>query len=298
LVAVIGFRMLGGLAPQLDATNASGTVNAWRRVGSATFLGVAYLEKLLSERLAVAFAGVAGEPVDPVLRRSQRADFQADGALALARRLGRNPRDLAADVVARADLGDLCSSVEVAGPGFVNLTVDNAAIGRELAAVAADSRLGVAEPARTDTVVIDYSAPNVAKEMHVGHLRSSIIGDAAARLLGWLGHQVVRANHVGDWGTPFGMLIEHLVDVGEAEAAQELKVGDLNGFYRAARAKFDADGAFQERARQRVVALQAGDDATRRLWRLLVEESERYFLAVYEQLGLTLSERDFCGESF
>jgi arginyl-tRNA synthetase len=259
---------------------------------------VGYLEKLLSDRLGAAFAAVAGEPVDPVVRRSQRADFQADGALALARKLGRNPRDLATDVVARAELNDLCSSVEVAGPGFVNLTIDNAVIGRELAKVYADARLGVDEPDHTETVVIDYSAPNVAKEMHVGHLRSSIIGDAAARLLGWLGHQVIRANHVGDWGTPFGMLIEHLLDIGEAEAAHELEVGDLNAFYRAARAKFDTDEGFKERARRRVVALQAGDEATLSLWRLLVDESEKYFLAVYDQLGLTLSEKDFCGESF
>ncbi|MFE9651401.1 arginine--tRNA ligase [Micromonospora sp. NPDC006431] len=255
------------------------------------------LEKLLTDRLAPAFEKVAGLPVDPVVRRSQRADFQSDAALALARRLGRPPRSIAAEVLDRAELGDLCAVAEVSGPGFLNLTVADRALGGLVAALATDPRLGVPVAAEPETVVVDYSGPNVAKEMHVGHLRSTVIGDAAARLLAWLGHRVVRANHLGDWGTPFGMLIEHLADLGEAEAAQELSMGDLDAFYKAARAKFDADEAFRERSRQRVVALQGGDEATLRLWRLLVEQSERYFLAVYELLDVTLTARDFQGES-
>ncbi|MCW3816454.1 arginine--tRNA ligase [Micromonospora sp. DR5-3] len=255
------------------------------------------LEKLLTDRLAPAFETVAGVPVDPVVRRSQRADFQSDAALALARRLGRPPRSIAAEVLDRAELGDLCAAAEVSGPGFLNLTVADRALGGLIAALATDARLGVPTAAEPETVVVDYSGPNVAKEMHVGHLRSTVIGDAAARLLEWLGHRVVRANHLGDWGTPFGMLIEHLADLGEAEAAQELSMGDLDAFYKAARAKFDADEAFQERSRQRVVALQGGDEATLRLWRLLVEQSERYFLTVYDLLDVTLTERDFQGES-
>ncbi|MGW4292521.1 arginine--tRNA ligase [Micromonospora chersina] len=255
------------------------------------------LEKLLTDRLAPAFATVAGGPVDPVVRRSQRADFQSDAALALARRLGRPPRAIATEVLERAALADLCSATEVSGPGFLNLTVADDALAGLVSALAADPRLGVPEAAAPETVVVDYSAPNVAKEMHVGHLRSTVIGDAAARLLEWLGHRVLRANHLGDWGTPFGMLIEHLVDLGEAEAAQELSMGDLDSFYKAARAKFDADEAFRERARQRVVALQGGDATTLRLWRLLVEQSERYFLTVYDLLDVTLTERDFHGES-
>ncbi len=147
-------------------------------------------------------------------------------------------------------------------------------------------------------MVIDYSAPNVAKEMHVGHLRSTVIGDAAVRLLEWFGHRVIKANHLGDWGTPFGMLIEHLLDLGEAEAAHELSVGDLDSFYRAARVKFDADEAFKERSRLRVVALQSGDEQTLRLWRLLVAESEKYFLTVYDRLGVLLTDQDFYGESY
>jgi arginyl-tRNA synthetase len=256
------------------------------------------LEILLRDRLGSAFEAVAGTPADPAVRRSQHADFQADGALALARRLGRAPREVAADVVRLARLDDLCASVQISGPGFVNLTVADAALGDLLGGMSQDDRLGVPLVATPETVVVDYSAPNVAKEMHVGHLRSTVLGDAAVRLLEWLGHRVVKANHLGDWGTPFGMLIEHLLDIGEAEAAHELSLGDLNTFYQAARAKFDADDAFKQRARVRVVALQSGDPLTNRLWRLLVDESEKYFLAIYDRLGVCLTERDFVGESF
>ncbi|KOX03232.1 arginine--tRNA ligase [Micromonospora profundi] len=255
------------------------------------------LEKLLADRLAPAFATVAGERVDPVVRRSERADFQSDAALALARRLGRPPRVIAAEVLRHAELADLCSVAELSGSGFLNLTVSDAALASMVSALAGSSRLGVPVVAAPETVMVDYSAPNVAKEMHVGHLRSTVIGDAAARLLEWLGHRVLRANHLGDWGTPFGMLIEHLVDLGGADAAQELSMGDLDSFYKAARATFDGDEAFRERSRRRVVALQGGDEATLGLWRLLVEQSERYFLTVYDLLDVTLTERDFHGES-
>ncbi|MFJ6199278.1 arginine--tRNA ligase [Micromonospora sp. NPDC092111] len=255
------------------------------------------LERLLTDRLAPAFATVAGGPVDPVVRRSPRADFQSDAALALARRLGRPPREIATAVLDHAVLDDVCATAEVSGPGFLNLTVADGALAGMVAGLAGDDRLGVPVTAAPETVVVDYSGPNVAKEMHVGHLRSTVIGDAAVRLLDWLGHRVRRVNHLGDWGTPFGMLIEHLTDLGEAEAAQELSMGDLDGFYKAARTKFDADPAFRERARLRVVALQGGDERTRRLWRLLVEQSERYFLTVYALLDVTLTGADFRGES-
>ncbi|MEU4595230.1 arginine--tRNA ligase [Micromonospora aurantiaca (nom. illeg.)] len=255
------------------------------------------LERLLTDRLAPAFAAVAGVPVDPAVRRSQHADFQSDAALGLARRLGRPPREIAAEVRERAALADVCAAVEVSGPGFLNLTVAGHALGGLVSALAADPRLGVPVVAEPETVVVDYSGPNVAKEMHVGHLRSTVIGDAAARTLEWLGHRVLRANHLGDWGTPFGMLIEHLLDLGEAGAAQELSMGDLDGFYKAAREKFDDDEAFRERSRQRVVALQGGDPATLRLWRLLVTQSEGYFLTVYDLLDVTLTGDDFRGES-
>ena len=255
------------------------------------------MQAQLVDRRAPAFAALVGAAVDPMLRRSQHADFQADAALGLARQLGRTPRDVAEQVISEARLDDLCSAVTVAGAGFINLTLRNDVIARAVRGMAGHERLGVGATPEPETVVVDYSAPNVAKEMHVGHLRSTVIGDAAVRVLEWLGHHVVRANHIGDWGTPFGMLIEHLLDVGEDEAALELSVGDLDAFYKGARRKFDADPTFAERARQRVVLLQSGDPATRKAWRLLVQESERYFLAVYERLEVQLTPTDFRGES-
>src|SRR5215208_6789367 len=190
------------------------------------------LEELLRERLATAFESVAGERVDPAVRRSQQADFQSDGALALARKLTSNPRAIAERVVEAARLDDVCSSVEVSGPGFINLMVANSLLGQLLLEASADDRLGVAPDDRPETIIVDYSAPNAAKEMHVGHLRSTIIGDALSRVLSAAGHRVIPQNHLGDWGTPFGMLIEHLVDVGQG--AEQSSIGDLNDFYKAA----------------------------------------------------------------
>ncbi|HVL95388.1 MAG TPA: arginine--tRNA ligase [Solirubrobacteraceae bacterium] len=251
----------------------------------------------LHERLQAAFSAVTGNGADPIVRRSQHADYQANGALAAAKASGRKPRDVAAEVLAAADLSDLCTNVEISGPGFINLTLDPALLGASLERMAAEERFGIAPPATPEPVVVDYSAPNAAKEMHVGHLRSTIIGDAVVRLLEWQGQAVVRENHVGDWGTPFGMLVEHLVDLGEAAGGELLSVGDLNAFYQQARAKFDADEAFKARARRRVVALQSGDEETLRLWRVLVEQSERYFVDVYELLDVTLTHEHFMGES-
>ncbi len=252
---------------------------------------------LLAERLQVGFDAVAPGS-DPVLRPSDRADFQANGALPLAKRLGRDPREVATAVVGAARLDDVCETVEISGPGFVNLTLSRRFLGELVVGMAAEDRLGVATAASPDTVVVDYSAPNVAKEMHVGHLRSTVIGDALCRILGHLGHRVVRENHVGDWGTPFGMLIEHLLDLGEQEAVHELSVGDLNGFYREARASFEADEGFRERSRRRVVLLQGGDPETLRLWQVLVAESIHYFDEVYAKLGVLLTDDDVVGESF
>ena len=232
---------------------------------------------------------------DPVLRVSEHGDYQANGVMGLAKALGRNPREVAQDIVDRLDLTGV-ATVTVAGPGFLNIALDEAYLGGQVTGLLADERLGVARGS-AHTVVIDYSAPNVAKEMHVGHLRSTVIGDALARLHRFVGHHVVARNHVGDWGTPFGMLIEHLVDLGEEDALRTLTIGDLDGFYRQARAKFDEDDAFRERARQRVVALQAGDPETRRLWRLLVDESVAYFSEVYAALDITLTPADVVGES-
>ena len=252
----------------------------------------------VSRRLEAAFASVAGAACDPVVRPSDRADAQANGALALAKSLGLPPRDVAQKVLdAAGDLTDIVESTEIAGPGFVNLVFSQAFIESELATAMSDERLGVRPSSDAHTVVIDYSAPNVAKEMHVGHLRSTVIGDALVRALEYIGHTVVRENHIGDWGTPFGMLIEHLIDLGEENAAHELGVGDLDGFYKEARRKFEADDAFKVRARNRVVMLQGGDEETLRLWQTLVNESTRYFNKVYTQLDVLLTDDDLMGES-
>ena len=250
--------------------------------------------------LCEAFAAVTGLPaveIDPVVRSSDRADAQANGALALAKQLGRNPRELAQAVVDTGLLAQVCSAAEVAGPGFINLTFLPAFLAEQLVEAAADPRLGVRLAQHARTAVIDYSHPNVAKEMHVGHLRSTIIGDSIVRILRFVGHRTILENHIGDWGRPFGMLIEHLLDLGETEAAHELSVGDLNAFYREAGRKFEESDAFKDRARQRVVELQAGDPETLRLWRLLVDESTRYFNSVYARLGVLLSNDDLMGES-
>lgn len=253
---------------------------------------------ILADRLRVAFDAVAGRAgVDPVIRPSEHADAQANGALALAKELGRSPREVAQAVLdACGGLPGVCSSVEVAGPGFLNLVLDNSFLAGELSNVASDERLGVGVVAARK-VIIDYSAPNVAKEMHVGHLRTTVIGDALVRLMEHVGHEVIRENHIGDWGTPFGMLIEHLLDLGETQAADHLSLGDLDGFYKQARAKFDADDVFKDRARARVVLLQSGDAETRRLWKLLVDLSTKHFNAVYSLLGILLTDDDLMGES-
>jgi arginyl-tRNA synthetase len=258
------------------------------------------LRPRFKEAVARAF-GPEYEDVDPVLRRSQHerfGDYQANVAMSLARRVGASPREVAGAILDHLDVDEMCSKVEVAGPGFINLTMRAERLAAELTAVAGHPRLGLRTVSEPETVVVDYSAPNVAKEMQVQHLRSTIIGDAVVRILEWLGHRVIRQNHMGDWGTPFGMLIEHLLDLGETQSADELSLGDLTDFYRQAQAKFSSDPGFAERARRRVVALQGGDEATLALWRILVEESTRYFQSVYERLGVTLTGAHIKAESF
>jgi arginyl-tRNA synthetase len=235
------------------------------------------------------------------LRPSQYADLQVDGALALARSLGRPPRQLAEDVLAMAKergLDSICESATVAPPGFINLTLSADFIIRELGKMAAEpAALGVGSSPRALLVVVDYAAPNAAKQMHVGHLRSTIIGDSLVRLLELAGHKVVRENHIGDWGAPFGMLIEHLLDVGEDEALHERGLGDLEQFYQSARSAYDSDPAFAERARARVVLLQSGDAETLRLWNLLVHQSIGYFDDSFRRLGTRLTRDDVVAES-
>ncbi len=251
--------------------------------------------------LREAFARATGLPVDdidPVVRPSDRADAQANGALALAKQLGKNPREVAEAVVATGLLVDVCSAVEVAGPGFINLTFTPEFLAAQLAAAGADAHLGV-RPATPEVAVVDYSAPNVAKEMHVGHLRTTLIGDALVRMLVFVGHTVVRENHIGDWGTPFGMLIEHMVDLGGVDAELTIDLSDPSAFYKAARAKFDASDEFKERARARVTLLQSHTDpATMAIWQKLVDKSADYFDVVYGKLGVLLRRDDIVGESF
>jgi arginyl-tRNA synthetase len=256
----------------------------------------------LDARFAAALAAAFGDQfaaTDPLIRPSQFGDVQANAAMSLAKTLRRPPPEVAAAIVDHLDLTGV-GRAEVSGPGFINVTLDPAWIAQQAQAMlaATDGRLGVAQAATPDTVVVDYSAPNIAKEMHVGHLRTTIIGDALVRVLGFLGHRVLRQNHLGDWGTPFGMLIEHLLDVGEAAAAAQLASGDINAFYQAAHRKFDTDPQFAERARKRVVALQGGDPETLRLWQEFVADSARYINKVYRRLGVLLTDDDLYGESF
>jgi arginyl-tRNA synthetase len=233
---------------------------------------------------------------DPAIRSSNHADYQVNVALGLKARLGRAPRDIASAILARFDVGDMVERAEVAGPGFINVVLKNEFLASELRKVARDDRLGlpIAEP--KETVVVDYSSPNVAKEMHVGHLRSTIIGDALVRVLEALGHRVIRQNHLGDWGTPFGMLIEHLRDVGDRAVWSSM--ADLNAFYKDARKRFDEDPGFAERARKRVVLLQGGDAETLALWKELVDATRKHAQALYDELGVTLRDGDVAGESF
>jgi len=266
-------------------------------------------EIALTERFQSAFAAAFGPDyadADPLIRPSQFADFQCNAAMGLAKRLGRTPRDIAADILAAVDLEDIAETPEIAGPGFLNIRLRTDWIAAQTAELAADDRLGAPAPAAPQTVVLDYSAPNVAKEMHVGHLRTTVVGDSIARTLEKLGHSVVRQNHIGDWGTPFGMLIEHLLEVGEDSAEAELLKTDPNAFYQAARAKFDAaesagaaeDGSdFASRARRRVSTLQSGDAESLRIWTNLVELSKQYFHRIYDMLDVTLTDEHLAGES-
>ena len=254
-------------------------------------------------RLQCAVAAAFGEAhrdTDPLLRAAQQpkfGDFQANLAMALGKQLGRKPRDVADAIVAGLDRDGLIDAADVAGPGFINLTLSVDALRDAAGALAADPHRGVPRAADPDAVVVDYSSPNVAKEMHVGHLRSTVIGDALVRTLEGVGHRVTRQNHLGDWGTQFGMLIEHLNDEG-FEPGPDASPAELTALYKAAKARFDADADFNARARERVVQLQAGDADTLATWRGLVSLSTAYFQTVYDRLGVKLTPDDVRGESF
>ncbi len=257
------------------------------------------IQALLSEKVSQALIA-AGAPADcePQVRQSakvQFGDYQANGVMAVAKKLGMPPRQVAELVLSHLDLNGIASKVEIAGPGFINIFLEPAFLANHVNQALASDRLGVSQP-EPQTVVIDYSAPNVAKEMHVGHLRSTIIGDASVRTLEFLGHKVIRANHVGDWGTQFGMLIAFL-ELKQQENAGEMALADLEEFYRAAKAHYDEDATFAERARNYVVKLQGGDEYCREMWRKLVDITMTQNQLTYNRLNVTLTRDDVMGES-
>ncbi|RAM48886.1 MAG: arginine--tRNA ligase [Hapalosiphonaceae cyanobacterium JJU2] len=260
-------------------------------------------QELLKEKLQQALVAAFGAEltgVDPVLVPASNpkfGDYQANVALSLAKRLGQQPRVIAQAIVDKLDVADICKLPEVAGAGFINLKLTTEYLEAQLATMQADSRLGVAKAKTPKREIVDFSSPNIAKEMHVGHLRSTIIGDSLARILEFQGHDVLRLNHIGDWGTQFGMLIMYLREVyPEAlTTANALEIGDLVNFYRQAKKRFDEDEAFQEQARKEVVRLQAGAEDTIHAWKLLCEQSRKEFQVIYDLLDIKVQER---GESF
>lgn len=224
-------------------------------------------------------------------------DYQCNAALPLAKPLKQKPRDIAQTLLDHVELGDICAEPELAGPGFINLRLKPDYLAAQLALKQGDRRLGVAQTKQPQRVIVDFSSPNIAKEMHVGHLRSTIIGDCLARILEFRGHDVVRLNHVGDWGTQFGMLITYLKEAyPEAlTTADALDLGDLVALYKQAKQRFDQDEIFQQTSREAVVALQAGEEQSRKAWQLLCDQSRREFQVIYDLLDIEVTER---GESF
>ena len=257
------------------------------------------LQQQFSAALVAAF-GDDYANTDPLLAATNNpkfGDYQANLAMSLAKPLKQNPRAIASQIVEALDVSEFCDAPEIAGPGFINLRLTREFVEGQLQQMQGSDRLGIAPTPDPQRVVVDFSSPNIAKEMHVGHLRSTIIGDAIARVLEFQGHDVLRLNHVGDWGTQFGMLIAYLRDVypDALSQADALDIGDLVSFYKKAKLRFDEDPQFQENARHNVVKLQSGDPETRQAWKLLCDQSRREFQKIYDRLDVNLSER---GESF
>ena len=246
-----------------------------------------HIRSLLSERIEAAFTalGLEGQALLQAASRPEFGDYQANGVMAAAKRAGKNPRDVAQQVIDTLDLQGIAKELAIAGPGFINIT-----LAPEFIAQASTT------PAHTDNpqcVVVDYSGPNLAKEMHVGHLRSTIIGDCIARVLESLGHRVIRQNHVGDWGTQFGMLLTYMADQGAASGS----LSDLENFYRQAKQRFDEDEAFQQRSRQAVVALQSGEPSMLQQWQKFIDISMSHCQELYDRLGIDLTDQNMDGES-
>jgi arginyl-tRNA synthetase len=253
----------------------------------------------LTQALTASF-GLARADIDSMVVPASNpnfGDYQSNVALSLSKQLGQQPRAIAQQIVQNLDVSGICQPPSIAGPGFINLTLEPAYLEAQLSDIHTDLRLGVESVAAPQSIIVDFSSPNIAKEMHVGHLRSTIIGDAIARILEFRGHDVLRLNHVGDWGTQFGMLIAYLREAYPAAltTSNALDLGDLVTFYRQAKQRFDADEEFQDKARQEVVKLQAGVEDTQQAWQLLCEQSRREFKIIYNWLDIHLTER---GESF
>ena len=257
------------------------------------------IQSILSEKIKQAMiAAGADAQCEALVRQSgkvQFGDYQANGIMPAAKKLGLNPREFAQNVLDKADLQDIAEKTEIAGPGFINIFLKNSWLAENINRAVQDPKLGVHNPEK-QTVVVDYSSPNVAKEMHVGHLRSTIIGDAVVRTLEFLGNHVIRANHVGDWGTQFGMLIAYLEKM-ENEHASEMELSDLEAFYRAAKKHYDEDPVFAEKARNYVVKLQSGDEYCRTMWQKLVKITMQQNQHNYDRLNVTLTDKDVMGES-
>ena len=257
------------------------------------------IQSILSEKIKQAMiAAGADAQCEALVRQSgkvQFGDYQANGIMPAAKKLGLNPREFAQSVLDKAELQDIAEKTEIAGPGFINIFLKDTWLADNINRAVQDPKLGVHNPEK-QTVVVDYSSPNVAKEMHVGHLRSTIIGDAVVRTLEFLGNNVIRANHVGDWGTQFGMLIAYLEKM-ENEHASEMELSDLEAFYRAAKKHYDEDPVFAEKARNYVVKLQSGDEYCRTMWQKLVKITMQQNQHNYDRLNVTLTDKDVMGES-
>jgi arginyl-tRNA synthetase len=252
-----------------------------------------------AQALAGQFADDVTLPIPLVVPASNHkfGDFQCNIALPLGKQLGQPPRAIAAEIVEKVDLTGICEPLTIAGPGFINLKLLPDYLVQQLIEIESDDHLGVDTLAEPERVIVDFSSPNIAKEMHVGHLRSTIIGDCIARVLEFRGYEVLRLNHVGDWGTQFGMLITYLKEVSPAAlvTADALEIGDLVAFYKQAKQRFDEDEQFRETSRQAVVGLQSGDPESLKAWQLLCDQSRREFQVIYDWLEIDITER---GESF
>ncbi|NQY33534.1 MAG: arginine--tRNA ligase [Alteromonadaceae bacterium] len=259
------------------------------------------IRQLLADKVITAMVA-AGLPEDtnPALSISSRpqfGDYQANGVMGAAKKLKTNPRELALKVVEQLDLSGIASKIELAGPGFINIHLDPTWLAAQLHNIGEDKKLGVTQQETPQNVVVDYSAPNLAKEMHVGHLRSTIIGDAVVGALEFRGNKVIRQNHMGDWGTQFGMLIAHLSDKLLGQEVAETALADLENFYREAKVRFDNEEGFADRARDYVVKLQSGDTDCAKLWQQFIDISIAHSEEIYTKLNVTLTRKDIMGES-